>query len=242
MAGTIKRTNVLSFTNGVVSEAKKSGTTASGANDLATGESFVQTTNGQSLTLQNVSTSVQQVRMDSDVTSPGFCWMRNITSGQTIYIGRYSALCVLASPAAPTVTPQGTTGAASYGYKITAIDDLGETLPSTQGTTATGNATLNGTNFNRITWSAVTGAKGYRIYGRTTGGPWLLIGTVGAVLTYDDQTNTAGSGAPPAANDTGFLPFAELEYKATLDTKLFGSNLYCKGTGSAQLETFVLQR
>lgn len=111
---------------------------------------------------------------------------------------------VLAAPAAPTVAPQGTAGATAYSYKVSAIDANGETVPSAAGATATGNAALSTTNFNRLTWAAVTGATGYKVYGRTSGS-WLLIATLGDVLTYDDTGAVTPAGAAPVANTTGIV-------------------------------------
>ena len=62
---------------------------------------------------------------------------------------------LLADVGAPTVTPQGTTGAVTYDYKVVAVNENGEkTLVSSAGQTTTGNATLGLINFNRVTWTA----------------------------------------------------------------------------------------
>lgn len=87
--------------------------------------------------------------------------------------------------AAPTgVTAVATTGtipASTVSYKVTAFNQTGETLPSTAGTVVlatTGGAT--------VSWSAVPGAEGYRVYGRT-GGSEKLLTQVGNVLTWTDS-------------------------------------------------------
>ena len=72
------------------------------------------------------------------------------------------------APPAPTVVPQGTTGATAYSYVATSINEHGETTASPVGSTATGNATLTGVNFNRIQFTRVYAASGYRVY-RTAG-------------------------------------------------------------------------
>ncbi|MFZ6022612.1 MAG: hypothetical protein ACOYT9_04065 [Patescibacteria group bacterium] len=98
----------------------------------------------------------------------------------------------LGTPGAPTVTPQGTTGAATWTYKISAVNATGnETVLSANGSTATGNATLSGTNFNRITWSETPGAAAYRIYRVATGTSPNTTGYIGTVdanstLQFDD--------------------------------------------------------
>jgi hypothetical protein len=110
--------------------------------------------------------------------------------------GGQLVLTALANVSTPTITPQGTTGATTYGYKIVATNGSGVTAASTEGTTATGNATLSSSNFNRISWTAVTGATGYTVY-RTTGGATQgLISTItlGSTVTLDDTGLVGGGG------------------------------------------------
>lgn len=108
---------------------------------------------------------------------------------------------VLATPAAPTVGNAGTTGTSTYAYRISAIGGGGETLASTEGTTATGNATLNATNYNTLTWPAVAGATSYGVFGRTVGGELRLANVT--TTNYNDQGQATPSGALPASNTTG---------------------------------------
>lgn len=114
----------------------------------------------------------------------------------------------LPTPAAPTVSPQGTTGATTYSYRVSAVNSVGETLASTAGTTATGNATLSVSNFNRVSWVGVNGAAAYKVYGRTSGSE-LLMTTIPALtqpLRFDDTGALTPSGALPAASTaTGAL-------------------------------------
>jgi len=106
----------------------------------------------------------------------------------------------LSTPGVPTVTPQGTTGATTYSYRIVARNSSGVTLAGTGGTTATGNATLSATNFNRVTWSAVTGAESYDVYGRTAAAELFMANTT--ALTFDDTGTITPSGALPGSNTT----------------------------------------
>src|SRR6185312_13604329 len=86
-----------------------------------------------------------------------------------------------------------------------ALDAAGETMASAVYTTTTANATLNGTNFNVVTWPAVTGATGYSVY-RTAGGPSQgKVSTNQAGLFYNDQGGAA-SGASPTSNASGYAP------------------------------------
>lgn len=115
----------------------------------------------------------------------------------------YNGFAPLNTPSAPTISPQGVTGATSYSYKVAALYGHYSTDASTAGSTATGNATLNGSNFNRITWTIDPRATGYAIY-RTAGGATQgQIGTVAAnVGTFDDTGITAISLNVPASNLT----------------------------------------
>jgi hypothetical protein len=54
--------------------------------------------------------------------------------------------------AAPTITNEGAAGATDYGYRIEAVTEEGEVPLSPEGTTSTGNATLDGTNYNHVEW------------------------------------------------------------------------------------------
>lgn len=109
------------------------------------------------------------------------------------------------SISAPTVsvTNIGSTGATTYGYRVSAINSVGETLASSTVTTTTGNASLTGSNYNRISWTRVIGATGYKVYGRTSGAE-LLMATVTTANHYDDTGAVTPSGALPTTNTTGY--------------------------------------
>lgn len=117
----------------------------------------------------------------------------------------------LSSPGSITVTPQGTSGAATWTYKLVAINTNGTTEAGAASSTATGNATLDGTNYNRLTWSAVTNASGYWIYRTAVGTSPTTTGRIavlGAVTTYDDQGAAGDSATAPTTNTTGLTsPF-----------------------------------
>lgn len=116
---------------------------------------------------------------------------------------------VLAAVATPTVTPQGTGGAATWGYEIVGVKANGSRgVVSTEGTTAVGNATLDGTNFNRVTWTDVAGYATYEIWRSTSGGTPATTGLIGTVAvgvqTFDDTGLAITAGATqPAADETG---------------------------------------
>jgi hypothetical protein len=118
--------------------------------------------------------------------------------------GTYTALITssqaLTTPTGVAVGNQGTAGTTTYGYRVSAVGGNGETLAAAEATTTTGNATLTGVNFNRITWSAVTGAGGYNIYRSTGGATQGKIGfSPAGVLTFDD-IGLAAAGVVPTGN------------------------------------------
>ena len=90
----------------------------------------------------------------------------------------------------------GTLATATYYYRVSALNALGETLASTETSYAlTGPAGVN------VNWAGVPGATGYKVYGRSTGAE-LLIATVGQIHTYLDGGAVTPSGAMPVADTT----------------------------------------
>ncbi len=134
-------------------------------------------------------------------------------------------------PNQPTVTRTGTSGTSTYGYRVTALDGTGETLPSTERTITIANATLSVTNYNVITWVQVPGAVQYKIYRtQSNGTPATLghIGTVtGGVTTSFSDTGIAATTAAPGANTTGGLSIAGTIQGSSAQ---FSSTLMVNGT------------
>lgn len=102
-----------------------------------------------------------------------------------------STFTALTTPTNVAVADQGTSGSTTYSYRVSAVNAQGETLASVSTQITDGNATLSSTNFNRITWDAVSGATGYVIYGRKPSaqngiGETKLSQVGTGVLTYDD--------------------------------------------------------
>lgn len=100
-----------------------------------------------------------------------------------------------------TSTAGGTlTTGLSHNYKVTALVGNVESLPSVVSNTVVTGA--GSTNSNTVNWTAVTGATGYRVYGRTTAS-WLLIATVSGqgTITYIDTGAITPTGAIPDATN-----------------------------------------
>lgn len=181
------------MTNTYLSNNKYSGTGASSISDSGVNTSYVN-----------------QVNSSGDIINRGQNGLAvgRLTATSTLSIQGSYVSSALSSPAAPTVTNVGTAGSTSYTYAISAYDGVGETQISSTTTTATGNATLNGTNYNRVSWTRVGGAVSYKIYRTASSGTPSSTGLIGTVASSSstmllNDTGLAGSGSTPAANTTG---------------------------------------
>ena len=99
----------------------------------------------------------------------------------------------------------GALGAGTYYYRVSAINDKGETLASAETSLVLGGG--GGVNVN---WTKVDNATGYKVYGRTTNAE-QLIATVGDVSTYLDNGSITPSGALPTRNTTGKYKYPVLD-------------------------------
>lgn len=96
-----------------------------------------------------------------------------------------------------TATTGGTLAAATYYYVLVAINASGQTTKSNEVSVVTTGSTSTTT----ITWAAITGATGYRIYRGTSAGAENTYFAVGAVTTFTD-TGAAGTGGTPPVSNT----------------------------------------
>jgi hypothetical protein len=128
---------------------------------------------------------------------------------QTMVGGRF-LFSVLAVPAAPIITQNGTAGVTSYAYTVEALLGNGNSGASAASTTfTTGNATLTATNSLNVTFTPVAGATSYNVR-RTTGG--ATQGIIGNVLATGKATYTlvdtglsADGSVTPNLNTTGLM-------------------------------------
>jgi hypothetical protein len=136
-----------------------------------------------------------------------------ITERKSTALGAMSSPTVTNSPLAPAlgftaslvVTHGGALGSTTYGYSITSTNAYGETIGCPWATSPYGNATLSPTNWNIISWSAVEGATGYKVY-RTIGGPTppqMIAIVKSTTLVYSDVGNPGINIGTPPANTTG---------------------------------------
>lgn len=108
-------------------------------------------------------------------------------------------LIPLEQPSNVSVTNFGTPGSTTYTYYVSAYNSAGETL-ATSAITTTGNSTLFGSNFNRISWDKVWGATGYIVYNDS--------GSFAATsnLHFDDNGLDTTVSELPRYNTTGYNP------------------------------------
>lgn len=112
----------------------------------------------------------------------------------------------LPTPAAPTLATNGAGGtlaAATYSYRVVALNANGRTVASTAATIATSGATSK----NTITFPSLTvpdgadAVTGWAIYGRVASSEQLLA-TVGLVASWEDTGALTPAGSPPDENTT----------------------------------------
>ncbi len=139
----------------------------------------------------------------------------------------------LATPAAPSInqTAAGTPGATAYEYQVVAYNDVGLTLASATGSTATGNAVLDNTNWNNIVTAAVTGSTFCVVNRITSGGTPSSIGNIGGQIacgsTLQDK-GLVGDGFP-----SGYW------LSNTTDGLYVGKNLRVAGLASFGTPTYL---
>lgn len=108
--------------------------------------------------------------------------------------------------ASATATTGGVLAPGTYSYRVSAMIGGVETDASVADTQVVPAGTS--TNTVTLTWNAVAGATGYRIYGRDAGTE-LRLATIGNFLNYTDRGDVVASGALPVAtadvNLVGYL-------------------------------------
>jgi len=136
-----------------------------------------------------------QLRIAQAGGSDGHTMVRLVADTATL-----SAPYSFAAAVGPTGGTWGATG--TRYWRITATNATGETAGSLE-------ASFNVTDTAKkvtLTWAAVAGATGYKVYRSATSGVYTtpaLRATLGAVTTYDDDGSAVGAGALPSANTTG---------------------------------------
>lgn len=114
----------------------------------------------------------------------------------------------LTTPTGLAVVQNGTTGSTTYSYRVSAFNANGETLAASSIQITNGNATLSTTNNISVTWTAVSGATGYVVYGRKPASINGIGETKLSTVATNSYTDTGADTAsailtPPEGNNTG---------------------------------------
>lgn len=115
--------------------------------------------------------------------------MANGTDNLTYYDGSsVTTFTDLDTPTGLSVTRTGTDGTYTMSYRVSAVSATGETLACDAITKTAAVATPTTTAYMSLAWTAVTGAIGYNIYGRTSGHEKFLKYVEGqTTVAYDDK-------------------------------------------------------
>lgn len=99
-------------------------------------------------------------------------------------------IVALSTPVAPVVTKAGTAGVTHWGYRLVARNAIGQSVASAETVLTTGNATLDGTNYNIVATLVVAGVSSYDVYRTTAAGTpnrTGLIGNIAAGSPFNDK-------------------------------------------------------
>lgn len=134
----------------------------------------------------------------------------NVTAAVTVTSSTVFTYTVSGTPVTPAtgtiVLKYG--GVTSYSYRVSAYNANGETLACNSVSISNGHKTLSTTNYNSLSWDAVTNATGYVIYGRkpssVNGVGETKLATVTTTSYTDNGTDSPSSILiPPEGNNTG---------------------------------------
>ncbi|MTI62226.1 MAG: YfhO family protein [Firmicutes bacterium] len=107
------------------------------------------------------------------------------------------------------ITVEGSSGTTVYGYRVTALSKAGETIPCAELTINDGNAVLDETNFNNITWDPVENAVQYSVFRSSSEGDSATTGRIAVIGdTSLEDTGLAAEGDEPNEN-TAFDHYGE---------------------------------
>lgn len=137
---------------------------------------------------------------------------------------------ILDVPGAPTGTPGSDAGSVAdgtYYYVVVAVDETGETL---KGTESSAVVVASPNNQVALTWPAVTGATGYKVYRTTTSGTYTTPSLVGTVETNSltDTLATPTSGAPLATATATYGHKHDVEGKLSIPADATAGQVECK--------------
>lgn len=133
-------------------------------------------------------------------------YLANGTDALTYYDGAsVTSFSGISAPSTASVSFSGSTGTFTYSYKVTAVNTVGETTPTAAATAIANVSSLSTTAYTTVSWTAVSGAVGYNLYGRKDGTWRHMIYLEGAnSVTYNDTGTVTPNELqlPPEGNTT----------------------------------------
>ncbi len=113
-------------------------------------------------------------------------------------------------------TTAGTAGTTHYSYEVVAAGPNGSlTYPSLTNTLTTGNATLTATNYNIVSWVAVTGATNYYVYRTASAGTPSSTGLIAIVPSGTTTLNDTGTTTTTTTSGSETGTVLTLNYAST---------------------------
>ena len=150
------------------------------------------------------------------------------TVSMGMLLANYAVFSSIAASGAPTITTGGAAGTTTWTYVLVAKDAAGNNIASASGSTTTGNATLNATNFNVITVSSPSvGAVSYDIYRTAVGTSPVTTGKIGVIST----AVIAGENSN-VLNDTGLPGNGSAVPANAVTSGIKNSGTYTDSTGA----------
>lgn len=215
----------------------------------ANGQLYKQTDGGSYALVAGAGNSYDDVAWASGVQAKNKLYIYNGVNNLS-YVNLATDTVVvyteLATPGAPTVTMNGATSTGySYYYKITANNEVGESIASTAGTDTTNkerSAWVENTDFMVLTWSAVTNATSYTVYiGDSATNCYELFTTT--ALTFTDYGTIAPNTfkLAPEGNSTKGAIFTHM-YVDARNSQLYGitsdNKLYYSAAGTGDFSPY----
>lgn len=217
-------------------------------NDAGTGKLYKQT-DGGSYTVATGSNSYDETAWAGGVQADNKLYIYNGVDNLSYVNLATNAVSVyteLATPSAPTVTMNGATSTGfTYYYKITANNEVGESIASTAGTDTTNKPRENwveNTDFMVLTWSSVPNATSYTVYVGDDAANCLELYTTTA-LTFTDYGTIAPNTfkLAPEGNSTKGAIFEHM-YVDARNSQLFGitsdNKLYYSAAGTGDFSPY----
>lgn len=121
--------------------------------------------------------------------------------GGTLLNASGAALAAIGTVTATSAITGGSLAAGAYAYRVSAYNQYGEGIASAEVTATVASGIAGSVS---LSWAAVTGAVGYRIYGRTAGAEQLIGSQLvpGATTAFVDTGSITPNGAVPTVDHT----------------------------------------